>query len=195
MSEPTPSLVPMEGEEMASRDPSHTLNAAREADASTLVSGSVSPFVMPIMERDEHDNPRGDVRFTWAPTPEHRAQSLRNHSQTLERLRERGGVAWTELYCIVAGKELFSIRHDQANEVRARAWLHQRFPQGVTNQAAPAADAAQVEREGSRDALSNPSVTTVSGEGEKSSSRADVAEPASFGSTVVPEAEQAGGEG
>ncbi len=39
----------------------------------------------------------------WRLVEPHRDQAMRNHGQTLERLAERGGLGWAELFCIMQG--------------------------------------------------------------------------------------------
>ena len=41
----------------------------------------------------------------WGFVAEHEPQSLHNHSQSLERLAQRGGLDWSELYYVVNDKE------------------------------------------------------------------------------------------
>lgn len=80
-------------------------------------------FVMPILP--PIPKPRG-----WKPesyritdTREVRDRAKRNHSQTLERLAERGGLSWTELYAVLMDKGLFDVRHDQQAKDKAREYL------------------------------------------------------------------------
>lgn len=40
----------------------------------------------------------------WDMLTPHEAQALRNHNQTLERLAERGGLAWIEVISILEDK-------------------------------------------------------------------------------------------
>lgn len=54
-------------------------------------------FVMPILPR----KPERDEGYQWFPTLRDRHRAILNHGQTLERLRERGGVSWGELVAIV----------------------------------------------------------------------------------------------
>lgn len=51
-------------------------------------------FTMPI---------NGDS-FTWHPNDADRAQARSNHAQTLERLKERGGMSWCELCAVLEGR-------------------------------------------------------------------------------------------
>lgn len=40
----------------------------------------------------------------WDVLAPHEARAIRNHCQTLERLAERGGLAWSEIVCILLDK-------------------------------------------------------------------------------------------
>ena len=44
------------------------------------------------------------LRVPWAMIAEHGAQAKRNHSQTLERLAERGGCCGKEILAILSGE-------------------------------------------------------------------------------------------
>ncbi len=41
----------------------------------------------------------------WSIVEPHRRQAERNHSQTLERLAERGGLSWAELIAVITDNE------------------------------------------------------------------------------------------
>lgn len=58
----------------------------------------MTAFSMPIMSK-EHPGP-----FVWEPTTADIRQAYSNHGQTLERLKERGGLAWIELANILLGR-------------------------------------------------------------------------------------------
>lgn len=55
-------------------------------------------FTMPIIHSDPPEN------VTWRPTESDRRQALYNHSQTLERLRERCGLDWGELLAVLENR-------------------------------------------------------------------------------------------
>lgn len=57
----------------------------------------------------------------WSFVEPHRERALANHSQTLERLNERGGLAPEELWCLVNDKPLRCIR--EVTELGAAEWL------------------------------------------------------------------------
>lgn len=64
-------------------------------------------FSMPIQNptwRDNYDSAL-DGPFVWEPTSEDRRWADRNHGQTLERLKERGGMSWCEMVAIVAHRK------------------------------------------------------------------------------------------
>ena len=44
--------------------------------------------------------PYGPSKIPWAVLAPHEAQALKNHSQTLEQLANRGGLGPEEAYCI-----------------------------------------------------------------------------------------------
>ncbi len=52
-------------------------------------------FRMPILRGEK------GACFEWEPNERDHFRAMRNHGQTLERLRERGGVNWGELDCIL----------------------------------------------------------------------------------------------
>lgn len=76
----------------------------------------------PIMGRDR-DRPIKSI--PWAMIAPHEAQAIRNHSQSLERLAQRGGLDVFEAVWVLEGKgwnadpELLSAR-DITDEQRAR---------------------------------------------------------------------------
>lgn len=73
---------------------------------------------MPVLDRG-----KSSETFTWEPTEAHRQQARANHGQTLERLRERGGLSWTELYVMLRGMGLFTVAHTPENKAKAKAWI------------------------------------------------------------------------
>lgn len=58
----------------------------------------------------------------WSMVEPHRAQALANHSQTLERLAERGGLAPSELHAVVHDRPWRPLARDEAV-----AWLVERM--------------------------------------------------------------------
>jgi len=83
----------------------------------------------------------------WSFVEPHRAQALANHSQTLERLAERGGLAPSELHAIVHDRPWVPMDRD-----KAVAWLVERVQTMAMEQALRR---AQVE------SLDSYTVTTV----------------------------------
>lgn len=73
-------------------------------------------FQMPILRRG-----RNLGHVTFDATDPIRRQADRNHGQTLERLRERGGLCWTELYCAVYNKRLSDVMHNDEAQEKVRA--------------------------------------------------------------------------
>lgn len=59
----------------------------------------------------------------WELVAPFEAQAIKNHSQTLKRLAERGGLDWHELLAVIEGKGWREIRLDHENRTRALARL------------------------------------------------------------------------
>lgn len=57
-----------------------------------------------IHSHDRYQCPDLPEFFEWEPTVRDRKQAEANHSQTLERLNERGGLAWCELAAVLLGE-------------------------------------------------------------------------------------------
>jgi len=57
----------------------------------------------------------------WELVKDHEEQALRNHSQTLTRLAERGGLSPKELWCIVHDTKFYDAR--DMTEAKAIEWL------------------------------------------------------------------------
>lgn len=72
-------------------------------------------FCMPIMRQGKN---LGHV--TFKATDAIRSKARDNHGQTLERLAERGGLSWVELYCAVYNKRLGDVLHGDENREIAR---------------------------------------------------------------------------
>ncbi len=58
----------------------------------------------------------------WNLLQPHEAQALKNHDQTLERLNERGGLDWKELYAVIQDKDCFGLPEWVTDEYVKR-WL------------------------------------------------------------------------
>lgn len=81
-------------------------------------------FTMPIMLGWQHRHAKGS--FTWVPTARDRKRADHNHGQTLERLKERGGLCWEEMAACLLDKGLWDEKFEDAEsrcnaEVAARA--------------------------------------------------------------------------
>lgn len=75
---------------------------------------------MQIHSFDRRECPDLPEFVEWHPTERDRAQAQRNHSQTLERLNERGGLAWDELRAVLLGQRYSPRRvRDAQREVAA----------------------------------------------------------------------------
>lgn len=70
----------------------------------------------------------------WHLVEPHRKQAEKNHSQTLERLAERGGLSWAELFAAMAGVSPFAIfgtftkKLKELTMVRAEEFLWDEIP-------------------------------------------------------------------
>lgn len=58
---------------------------------------------------------------SWDLVKDHGEQALSNHSQTLERLAERGGLSPKELWCVVHSKRFYDSH--EITEALAIEWL------------------------------------------------------------------------
>lgn len=76
-------------------------------------------FTMPIIKTRED--------FTWVATRSDRHQAERNHRQSLERLKERGGVSWCELAAILENRPHRRMAQDVAQDA-CMAQLQARTP-------------------------------------------------------------------
>lgn len=65
------------------------------------MSGAGQGFRFPILQPVAHE-PKEYV--PWAAVEACGRQAIRNHSQTVQRLAERGGLAWAELYYVLRGE-------------------------------------------------------------------------------------------
>jgi len=54
----------------------------------------------------------------WDFVAPHEAQAKRNHDQSLERLAERGGLSWLELYAVLTGRRFWDIRSLSAEQAK-----------------------------------------------------------------------------
>lgn len=57
----------------------------------------------------------------------HEKQAIYNHSQTLERLAERGGLSWYEILCIlqdVRDIDGMNIHNIDNNDCKRKVWKH-----------------------------------------------------------------------
>ena len=60
----------------------------------------------------------------WSIVKDHETQAQRNHSQSLGRLAERGGLSPMELWCVVYDKDYFeALRKEGMTESKAIEWL------------------------------------------------------------------------
>lgn len=69
-------------------------------------------------------------RKSWVPwsfVEQFRAQAMANHGQTLERLAERGGLSYTEMYACLTGVNPFSASAPKIVERCAEGAIHRVF--------------------------------------------------------------------
>jgi hypothetical protein len=59
----------------------------------------------------------------WDLVKDHEAQAKSNHSQTLTRLAERGGLSPKELWCVVHDKKWSAPESREMTEAKAIEWL------------------------------------------------------------------------
>ena len=75
-------------------------------------------FRMPIQRTWTRDgrnmDPTLDGPFVWTPSPEDRRWADQNHGQTLERLKERGGMSWCEMVAIVGNRRWAAMDQHEA---------------------------------------------------------------------------------
>jgi hypothetical protein len=78
--------------------------------------------VFPILQVDQTNGPQLSS-IPWAMIEPHRKQALNNHSQTLERLAERGGLSEAECLLVLEDRPLFEGRdRNTFNEAQRRVW-------------------------------------------------------------------------
>jgi hypothetical protein len=74
-------------------------------------------FVMPILGTGDVYGRIPKETITFIPTAEDREWSKRNHGQTLERIRERGGFGWCELAAVFERRPWHKMPQDEAEAV------------------------------------------------------------------------------
>jgi hypothetical protein len=75
----------------------------------------------PILSWSIRNLPDSPKSVPWSFMEGHAEQAMENHSQTLERLAERGGLSPLEMYLVVSNKS-WSERDFETNEA-ALSWL------------------------------------------------------------------------
>ena len=63
------------------------------------------------------------ISVPWDLVKDHEKQAQSNHSQTLTRLSERGGLSPMELWCIVHDTEFYDAARAGMNGAKAIEWL------------------------------------------------------------------------
>ncbi len=62
-------------------------------------------------------NAKGQIKSVpWALVEPHSQQALKNHGQSLERLAERGGLDWAELFAVMNGLSWKQLENGQSNK-------------------------------------------------------------------------------
>lgn len=76
-------------------------------------------FSMPIQNDGgrRSRNAALDGPFVWTPTVEDKRTAQSNHSQTLERLKDRGGMSWCEMLAILNHRTWYAV----ADQAKAKA--------------------------------------------------------------------------
>lgn len=64
------------------------------------------------------------IAVPWDLVKDHEEQAQKNHSQTLTRLSERGGLSPKELWCIVHDVDFYAAFSRNMTEADAIEWLH-----------------------------------------------------------------------
>ena len=59
----------------------------------------------------------------WAVVEPFERRAKINHGQTLARLNERGGLCPTEMYALLADKQLSDVNHSKASQRAAELWI------------------------------------------------------------------------
>ena len=78
------------------------VHALKEKD----VTSSERMFPILLSYRESREHPDCPKEVPWALVEPCRVRAQKNHSQTLERLAERGGLSPAELRCALENKEL-----------------------------------------------------------------------------------------
>lgn len=60
----------------------------------------------------------GGQSVPWKAVEPHSEQAMKNHSQTLGRLAERGGLSWKELYYVLTDSPFQYAKREQADYKR-----------------------------------------------------------------------------
>lgn len=82
----------------------------------------MATFSMPIQNARYYNyDPKLDGPYVWEPTPEDRRWADHNHGQTLERLAQRGGMAWSEMAFIVLHKAYDDFSRIHKDQTYAKA--------------------------------------------------------------------------
>ena len=79
------------------------------------------PILQGEARRSQGPYPRS---VQWDLVKDHECQAQSNHSQSLARLAERGGLSPKELWCIVHDKKYYDPASQEMTEAKVMEWLH-----------------------------------------------------------------------
>lgn len=81
---------------------------------------------------------RGQATIDWQLVNEHGAQAYQNHSQSVSRLAERGGMGWCELYAVLHDRKWQRMNQNEA--ILACRALEVRYLAAIANPQPAAVD-------------------------------------------------------
>ncbi len=91
-----------------------------------MMERRIFPILLDYRFRERADAMRGAghcalvIGIPWGLIAPHEKQAVKNHSQTLERLAQRGGLGWVEALAVLQGHDQFDMR---VTEIEANAEL------------------------------------------------------------------------
>lgn len=100
---------------------------AGEAKGEETMSERRFPILMNYSDRHKH--PDWPVSIPWLLIAPHEPQAYHNHSQSLKRLAERGGLCPSELYAVLTDQDWRSVDEDWAiTKIMAMSGLTRKLP-------------------------------------------------------------------
>lgn len=79
--------------------------------------------MFPVHPETRRHYPNAPVSVPWRLLEPHEAWAELNHSQTLQRLAERGGLSAGEIRCVVEHRRWRTVKHDGGAEKEHVEWL------------------------------------------------------------------------